>query len=241
VKQRKGPLLLLGTEICGEMDGCNGQVLVLQLMHSSQRTSTSSTAAATACMQQAQGGKPSGGATATAAGSSNSMQGGQEAAVAAPAAADGAAGSGAAGGGGSWSMQRVARLRMPDPVSALAAVGEDLLLVATHQVLALYCLKQNVLVKAAYCFTRAPILSLSLAPWAAAAAAGAAGSSSSDSGRLVLAADTQMGVTVYQVRGRGRQCSCLTRKRGENRLRQLGCGSGCELPRQGVCFAHWQC
>jgi hypothetical protein len=83
---------------------------------------------------------------------------------------------------------------MPDSVTAVEAFNKDLLLVATRQVLVVYQLKDDQLSKAAYCFVRAPIVSLSAMPAAAglAAASGSLG--------MVLAADTLMGVTAFQVR-----------------------------------------
>lgn len=83
---------------------------------------------------------------------------------------------------------------MPDSVSAVAAFNRDLLLVATQQVLALYQLKEDQLCKAAYCFVRAPIVSLSAMPASPGLAAASGGLG------LVLAADKLMGVTAFQVR-----------------------------------------
>jgi hypothetical protein len=92
-------------------------------------------------------------------------------------------------------------------VSAVAAFNSELLLVATVKVLALYQLQEGQLTKAAYCFTREPITSLSTAPAAAAAAAdggggggvtAAAAAVGSNAG-LVFAADALFGVTVFRV------------------------------------------
>jgi hypothetical protein len=93
-------------------------------------------------------------------------------------------------------MQRVARLRLPDAVTAVAAFNDSLLLVATKTVLALYQLQQERLVKVAYCFTRAPVVSLSPAPSSIAASKAGAGASSLG---LVLASDMLMGVIAFEV------------------------------------------
>lgn len=208
VKQRRGPLVVLGTETFGELDGCSGQVLVLQVMHCSRPGSDSSSAVRAPPQQgsSAVGADvdPAGcssvlaGTEAGAAGAGSSSDKWGRAGAAAPPAADhtpnSAAGGGSSSSGGSWMLQRVARLRMPDSVTAVAAFNKELLLVATRQVLALYQLKDDQLSKAAYCFVRAPIVSLSAMP-AAASLAAASGSLG-----MVLAADTLMGVTVFQVR-----------------------------------------
>jgi hypothetical protein len=182
--------------------------LVLQVMHCSRPGSDSSSAVQAAPQQgsSAVGADvdPAGcssvlaGTEAGAAGAGSSSDKWGRAGAAAPPAADhtpnSAAGGGSSSSGGSWMLQRVARLRMPDSVTAVAAFNKELLLVATRQVLALYQLKDDQLSKAAYCFVRAPIVSLSAMP-AAASLAAASGSLG-----MVLAADTLMGVTVFQVR-----------------------------------------
>jgi hypothetical protein len=93
----------------------------------------------------------------------------------------------AAAGISSYSFQRIARLRMPEPVTAVCGFSPELLLVAVGNVLAVYRVKpeqRGQLQQAAYCFTRASIVSLS-----------AAGHGSG----LVLAADLMQGLAAYQV------------------------------------------
>jgi hypothetical protein len=92
----------------------------------------------------------------------------------------------------SYSFQRAARLRMPEPVTAVCGYSQELLLVAVGNVLAAYRTppeqqqqqQRGQLQQAAYCFVRAPIVSLSVAE--------------ATSG-LVLAADMLQGITAYQI------------------------------------------
>jgi hypothetical protein len=110
-----------------------------------------------------------------------------------PAAAAAAAAAGvAASSSSSYSFQRVARLRMPEPVTAVCGFSPELLLVAVGNVLAAYRTppeqqqqqQRGQLQQVGYCFVRAPILSLSV------------GEASSG---LVLAADMMQGITAYQI------------------------------------------
>jgi len=214
VKQRVGPLIVLGTEAFGQLDGCYGQVLVLQLVHSSRGQQQQQQQ----CSQEEMlGGSASSSSRAVRAevsrvvGSSKQASPESQGASGTPAGTPGVttttAASSSNGSSSCWSVQRVGRLRMPEVVSAVAAFSSELLLVATRQVLALYQLQQqDRLIKVAYCFTRAPIVSLSPAAGAGITTSAAAGSRSSSSSSsssslgLVLAADSLQGVAVYQVR-----------------------------------------
>jgi hypothetical protein len=187
-------LVLLGTEAYGELDGCNGQLLVLQVLYSNPSDGGTmqpgTEAAGSAAAGRAQPGAISQLAAAAARNGGNKSG----AAAVADGVACGSPSSSIACG--SWGIQRVARLRMPDAVTAVAAFNDSLLLVATKNVLALYQLQQERLVKAAYCFTRAPIVSLSPAPTGVEASSAGAGASSLG---LVLASDMLMGAIAFQV------------------------------------------
>jgi hypothetical protein len=100
----------------------------------------------------------------------------------------------------SYSLQRVACLRLPGPVSAVVGLDEELLLLAAGNVLALYRLTPHGLAKAAFCFTRAPVVSLSGAACGGPVpAAAAAGGSARRCRALVMAADMHMGLVAHQV------------------------------------------